>query len=668
MNYPYLPNINPYTSSVYKADIRLGSSRKQPFEEPKNSNIPANNPHTAHYPAPHPDPHPAPHPDPHPAPHLASHPAPHIAPHIAPHTAPHTAPYAAPYIYNLRHMNMNPNSVQHLNHPNEFNYKSPGHIANDTNNMNGGQNTNNINLLRWPSLPPLAPVHVEPKPPYEGIDNKTPYQIPHINNVNENNTLQEVRALHQRIDEMNRGIELLIQNAQNSYYAFDEVRILHEMISEVNRRIESFTLNAKNVCNPQQLFTNVRPNNEETKIKPKKPRPKKLDIPPYQKIVSLVIGQTGSGKSTFINIITNFFRNGTLENKKIAIPTKDFPQTERDFVHAESGKGVDQSQTVKCCRYDFKDLDSCSTFTFIDTPGLSDTRGVDQDDKNIKIIENEILKFTDINAIIIVQNGSEARKTASVNNSLVRIRNALPRKVEDNIILVLTNSHISSNFNVDALPVTPKHTLIMDNNAFNIVEPTQYDLMDLKPSWDKSMRKVKEIAEYLCTMGSFSTKCYKEMIEEKDRALLKFHQAKSKLQNLYGLQEQLEEIKIKKESYLKDAKAYQNYKQTKIIEQIDWKDVDYHNTVCSNDESLCHKQCGLEFTPDNDGNVFTNCACMGESGKCKACNCGPESHYHTKKIPIKIQKNVEEILQNVKKSLINLTHKQINMKLKSRIF
>jgi len=36
----------------------------------------------------------------------------------------------------------------------------------------------------------------------------------------------------------------------------------------------------------------------------------------------LILGETGGGKSTFINMITNYFKNGSLDNLKVAIPTK----------------------------------------------------------------------------------------------------------------------------------------------------------------------------------------------------------------------------------------------------------------------------------------------------------------------------------------------------------
>ena len=42
----------------------------------------------------------------------------------------------------------------------------------------------------------------------------------------------------------------------------------------------------------------------------------------------LLIGETGSGKSTLINYITNFFNGADLDNLKIIIPNRFYTATE----------------------------------------------------------------------------------------------------------------------------------------------------------------------------------------------------------------------------------------------------------------------------------------------------------------------------------------------------
>ncbi|RGB32830.1 hypothetical protein C1646_743705 [Rhizophagus diaphanus] len=120
----------------------------------------------------------------------------------------------------------------------------------------------------------------------------------------------------------------------------------------------------------------------------------------------LLLGGTGTGKSTIINMMANYFLGGTLENPKVVIPTKYFKVTENAFgrndTEAKVGD-VTRSQTTKCCNYEFKHPENTScNFVFIDTPGMSDTNGIEQDDKNIQEIINTAIDAGSLTAIIII--------------------------------------------------------------------------------------------------------------------------------------------------------------------------------------------------------------------------------------------------------------------------
>ena len=139
----------------------------------------------------------------------------------------------------------------------------------------------------------------------------------------------------------------------------------------------------------------------------------RFEVSNRRKII-LVIGLTGSGKSSFINFITN--KNECEVSSKGSACTKDY-------------KMVDL-------------YDGETIYYFVDTPGLDDADG---DKKNIE----EIIKFRNtiprINAIIFCQSLNEPRFSASTKNLFELMKKLYPDpNLFSHLLIVRTKSDRSS--------------------------------------------------------------------------------------------------------------------------------------------------------------------------------------------------------------------------------
>ena len=109
----------------------------------------------------------------------------------------------------------------------------------------------------------------------------------------------------------------------------------------------------------------------------------------------LLMGETGTGKSTFVNLLANHFASSTMQkiadsdkwDIKVAIKTPHLNVSGNEYSSSqgsEAGGAASNAQTQTCCSYSMTKTvvgrGRC-TFNFIDSPGLNDPRGKEQDDK-----------------------------------------------------------------------------------------------------------------------------------------------------------------------------------------------------------------------------------------------------------------------------------------------
>jgi predicted GTPase len=137
----------------------------------------------------------------------------------------------------------------------------------------------------------------------------------------------------------------------------------------------------------------------------------------------LLLGETGVGKSTFINAFANYLTYETMEEAEkgelISLIPTEFTVTDADYQERRVKIGDDineinkigQSATQQCKAYCFTYGDIL--IRLIDTPGVGDTRGIEQDKMNFANLLSFIGEYDEIHLICILLKPNNSRITVT---------------------------------------------------------------------------------------------------------------------------------------------------------------------------------------------------------------------------------------------------------------
>ncbi len=167
----------------------------------------------------------------------------------------------------------------------------------------------------------------------------------------------------------------------------------------------------------------------------------------------LLLGQTGVGKTTFINAFANYLTYNSLGSALkgeiiTLIPAsfhvmnpKTFQSTKITVGSPDSNEHYDdhgQSNTQGCQSYKF--TFSNRSLRLIDAPGIGDTRGLDQDAKNFEHILAYISQYEYLNGICILLKPNEERLNILFRFCIKELLTHLHVSARENIIFIFTNS------------------------------------------------------------------------------------------------------------------------------------------------------------------------------------------------------------------------------------
>ena len=368
--------------------------------------------------------------------------------------------------------------------------------------------------------------------------------------------------------------------------------------------------------------------------------------------VIMILGATGSGKTTLINSMINYVFGVEYEDKfRFKLVTEE-----------ESGGGNQaHSQTSWITAYTIhhqSDFKVPYTLTIIDTPGFGDTRGIQRDTEITKQINNFFNVHGDegidhIDAVGFVAQSSLPRLTFTQKYIFDQILSLFGKDIGENIYLLLTFAdgkapQVLNGINEAHMPYQEffkfNNSVIFDDNTAEDEFATMF--------WKMGMRSFEKFFEHFSNIVPKSLTQTKSVLRERERIETQItglqFEIKKGLNKLELLKKEVEVVEQHKADIERNKDfTYTIEEDTTIKLELEPK---IYVTNCLECNYTCHHPCGIP----NDGEKF-HCAAMDggdkKGAKCTVCigRCEWEKHVNMRYRLISERREVTKTSEDLKK-------------------
>lgn len=386
---------------------------------------------------------------------------------------------------------------------------------------------------------------------------------------------------------------------------------------------------------------------------------------PHIKIV--IIGRTGAGKTTFINTATNLFhrvrymsprlvaitqsilildKNGDEQKLLLANNIKEFAKKQ-----SEHDGGQNEAQTQKCNIYTFENENF--KFSLIDTPGLGDTRGPEQDDKNAQNIVAAVEAITDFHGIILVHKASDARSDTTIVYLINRLKSILTEECKPNFFIcfthVLNSKKIDAEKSLSTLNIPLDKKVLFENDCFqpplllkNYYNEDEWeDYVDTSnKNWVKNQTNFDRLLVMLQAVKAHSARGIVELFEDNQvmtRIVLKeCHKIETLNKDRQIAIEKEAELKLKL-AVMEANKDFTQTLQEKVVTKkkikvgvpMEVSIAPSKITQCLTCLKLCHNPCYLDQVYSRGHISLKGCAAFHGRETCQSCNHHYSTHIHS---------------------------------------
>lgn len=388
--------------------------------------------------------------------------------------------------------------------------------------------------------------------------------------------------------------------------------------------------------------------------------------------VILLLGATGEGKTTLVNVMINYI---------LGVKWEDCYRFK--LIHEVTNKSQAESQTSVVTSYELYNQPGFQipySLTIIDTPGFGDTRGMAHD----KLITGQLKDFLcnplgidHIDAVGFIVNSSHPRLTPHQKYIFDSILSIFGKDIAENILMLVTfvdgkaipvleaikAADLPCRKNNEGLPIHFK----FNNSSLYTQKTDDSDVLDgvQQIFWESGFKHMKEFFQALENIESKDLTLTKKVLEERES--LEKH-LKNLIPQITVLLSKRDENQHLKQCLEKEEKNMEDNKdfETEVEVQVEKRTkLNCFVTNCNTCKSTCHTSC---FLPNEDD--VKTCAVMDDDGNCVMCpgNCSYFAHDRERALWTYETKTEKRTVQEMKDNFMKaqgkfLDNKQILEKL-----